>query len=55
MNSFKASQEGLGSSNIELLLLKILRFITFDKSTCLAKQIEIVTNDSEKVNHRKVF
>ncbi|MDC3414756.1 hypothetical protein [Terrihalobacillus insolitus] len=55
MNRFTAMQERIGTSIIDLLLLRICHFLTFKKLSWFEKEINKVRKELETVSNRKVF
>ena len=55
MNRFTAMQERIGTSIIDLLVLKSLHFLTFKKFLWMEMQIRKTAEDLETVRNRKVF
>ncbi|WP_158234640.1 hypothetical protein [Lentibacillus sediminis] len=50
-----ASNERVGTSQMELYTLKIVYLLTFKRFKALKRQMQQVTEDLETVKHRKVF
>lgn len=50
-----ANQDKIGTSKIDLYLLKMLYLLTFKRSEWLKKQIIQIEKDIETVKRRKVF